>query len=97
MKTQLPYEGICRKQLVRHCLSVMSSGDLNLALKHVYFPSETTILFGQGLAGAGAAGRNSWALGRLGADAAPRLWAWGKVGRGQPQNSEVVQGSEREL
>lgn len=81
----------------------MSSGVLNLALKLVYFPSKTTIQFGWGLAGAGgvgtnsAVGRNSWAVGRLGADAALCLWAWGKVGRGQPQNSEVVQGLERVL
>lgn len=78
----------------------MSSGDLNLALKLVYFTSKTTIHFGWDLAGAGAvgmsdaAGRNSWAVGRLGADAALCLWAWGKVGRGQPQNSEVVRGLE---
>lgn len=41
--------------------------------------------------------RNSWALGSLGAGAAPRLWVWGKVGHGQPQNSKVVRGSEQEL
>lgn len=81
----------------------MSSGHLNLALKLVYFPSKTTIQFGRGLAGAGAVGRsgtvgrNSWAVGRLGADAAPRLWARGKVEHGQPQNSEVVRGPERSL
>lgn len=37
-------------------------------------------------------GRNGWAVGRLGADATLCLWAWGKVGRGQPQNSEVMWG-----
>lgn len=42
-------------------------------------------------------GRNGWAVGRLGAEAAPCLWARGEVGCGQPQNSEVVRGPERML
>lgn len=66
-------------------------------------PFKTTIQFGQGLAGASVVGRsstegrNSWAVGRLRADAAPCLRAWGKVGCGQPQNSEVVRGPEQAL
>lgn len=42
-------------------------------------------------------GRNSWAVGRLGAGATLCLWPWGKVGCGQPQNSEVMWGPEQTL
>lgn len=93
MKIQRTYVG--RRYLVHQCFAVMSSGDLNLALKLVYFPSENHHPVWPGFGRSGAVGRNGWAVGRLGADAAPCLWAWGKVGRGQPQNSEVMWGPEQ--
>lgn len=76
-------------------LQCVSCGDLNLdwslftSLQKAPSP----------LAGFGTAGlwQQQLGCGRLGAEATLSLWAWGKVGRGQPQNSEVMWGPEQTL
>lgn len=71
------------QKIPHHCSSVMSSGELSLALKPVYFPLKP-------LPSSAGFGSKYWGCRRTWGCSVPV--GLGKVGRGQPQNSSRAAG-----